>query len=143
MEHIEGIDICVCVKEKSAVQVLGRSTSEKGFKPLIDMISKVAQEIFRVKKQKEFCHSHCPPETISCFREVVGGHPSKTCSLLTPSVVHIVFNTTPCMCLELVIYQTQLFTIRFFFITNQGVSLCLGYYHIFLVANQRASPCLC
>ena len=84
--NIEGIDICVCVKEKSAVQVLGRSTSENGFKPLIDMISKVAQEIFRVKKQKEFCHSH-PPKTISCFREVVDGHPSKTCSLLTPSVV--------------------------------------------------------
>ena len=82
----DGVDICVRVKEKSAIWVLGRSTNEKGFKPLIDMISKVVQEVFRVQKQKEFCHSY-PPDTTSCFREVVDGHPSKTCSLLTPSVV--------------------------------------------------------
>ena len=45
---IDGVGICVCVKEKSAIQVLGQSTNEKDFKPLIDMISKVVQEVFRV-----------------------------------------------------------------------------------------------
>ena len=80
---MHGVDVCVIVKEKCVVQVLGRS--KEGFKPLISIISKVVQEVYRVKNHREFCHSF-PLITTSYFRKVVKGLPLESCSLSTKSV---------------------------------------------------------